>query len=668
MASDALQMMDQEPVDQEPPVLRIIPDCSLSEPAMLQLLDAIELRSQMGGMPAFFAQFVFSASDRFPSLLTQYPTMEDTEKILEFASRKVPITIHDKQVSGENVEKVVLVKIFREEDHESIQQALTPMNVGGGGGGATTRRGPTTLIILREWGIISMTTDKEAHLRDLATFTRDGFREATPEQTIELAEPQAVLMTPRFTGPGPKRFTAVGIWFVGKLYPPTNGSMRVGRGQLQSGARTVGLWPQPVSFAPLRGARLHSVLSMPGWRYDRTKECMVERSDEPAPAIRPTSPPRDGRRGGRGRGYGGQSNEIILSTAAERENFLLTSDRERFLLTENELASFHSVTIDQICPFATKWKMTGKDGFTCRINQGCHHPKRLDSITRYPCCISNTVPPTTFSIVVPPPPSESPTHLPPGKGKGTLRSASRTGLPGSSSSLPPSATAPSAPDPTPTNSATDSVAPEGPRPLLEEDPSSTVQPEADAREAGASSGDPAEARSSGAASQVSSDAQLDRAATFLENIGPLMDMGLASEEIAASEEPPIAASEEPPAGDLDSVSHMLSTAPVMVTDPTTALYVPLSATLRDILGHIDTALVALGRLAPTNVLLDPEIRSNIANLATPELGLQAASDYLARLRAECREANNKKRPLTRASAGASSDASRDASPAPPAKK
>jgi hypothetical protein len=139
-----------------------------------------------------------------------------------------------------------------------------------------------------------------------------------------------------------------------------------------------------------------------------------------------------------------------------------------------------------------------------------------------------------------------------------------------------------------------------------------------------------------------------------------MDMALASEEMAASEELATA--------DFDSVSLTLSTAPVMITDPTTAPYVPLSATLRDIFGHIDVALSALGRLVPTNVLLDPEIRSNIANLATPELCLQAASDYLTRLRAECREANNKKRPLARASAGASSDASRDASPAPPAKK
>ena len=37
---------------------------------MLQLLDTIELRAQMGGMPAYFAQFVFAESDRFPSLLT----------------------------------------------------------------------------------------------------------------------------------------------------------------------------------------------------------------------------------------------------------------------------------------------------------------------------------------------------------------------------------------------------------------------------------------------------------------------------------------------------------------------------------------------------------------------------------------------------------------------
>ena len=643
-------MMDQESaVDLEPPVLRIIPDCSLSEQAMLQLLDVIELRSQMGGMPAFFAQFVFSASDRFPSLLTQYPTMADTEKILEFSALKEPITIHDKQVSGEQVEKVVTFKIFREEDHDSIQQALAPVNTGGGAGVATTRRGPSTLLILREWGIISMTTDKEAHLRDLATFTRDGFRQATPDQVIELAEPQAVLMTPRVTGPGPKRFTAVGVWFVGKLYPPANGTMRVGRGQLQSGARTVGLSPQPVSFAPLRGARLHSALSMPGWRYDRAKECMVERTDESAPiAPRSTSPNRDGRRAGRGRGYGGQANEIILSTVVERDNLFREmssdADRELFLQTEKELASIHGVTIAQICPFATKFKMRGKLEFTCRINQGCHHPKRFDFITRFPCCISPTRPITTFSIAAP-----AVTTSLAGKGNGApaphLAAPAHAGPNGSSAPSSSSEALPSVSDPTLS---------------LAEEPLAVVQPETSALEAHASSAAPAEAPAPGAASQDTFDTRFERAATFLDNIEPLMRLERSTLEIAASE--------EPTSGDLDSVSQVLSSAPVMTTDSTTAPYVPLSATLGDVFGHIDVALVALGRLAPASVLLDPEIRSNLANLATPELRLQAASDYLTRLRAECREANSKKRPLTRASAGASSDASRDTSPAPPAKK
>ena len=653
-------MMDQEStVDLEPPVLRIIPDCSLSEQAMLQLLDVIELRSQMGGMPAFFAQFVFSASDRFPSLLTQYPTMADTEKILEFSALKEPLTIHDKQVTGEQVEKVVTVKIFREEDHDLIQQALAPVNTGGGAGVATTRRGPTTLLILREWGIISMTTDKEAHLRDLATFTRDGFRQATPDQVIELAEPQAVLMTPRVTGPGPKRFTAVGVWFVGKLHPPASGSMCVGRGQLQSGTRTVGLSPQPVSFAPLRGARLHSALSMPGWRYDRAKECMVERADESAPiAPRSTSPNRDGRRAGRGRGYGGQANEIILSTVVERDNFIREmssdADRERFLQTEKELASIHRVSIHQICPFATKFKMRGKDEFTCRIDQGCHHPQRFDFITRFPCCISPTRPITTFSITTPG-----------GKGKGGQRAdhpaTSDAGLNGSSAPSSSSEPSLSTSDPTLLTHAG------GPAPLmitqqspLAEAPLAVMQHETSALEAIASSGVPAEAPAPDATSRDAFDAQFERAAALLENIEPLMRMERATLETAASE--------EPATGDLDSVSQVLSNAPVMNTDPTTAPYIPLSATLGDVFGHIDVALVALGRLAPTSVLLDPEIRSNLANIATPELRLRAASDYLTRLRAECREANNKKRPLNHASAGASSDASRDASPAPPAKK
>jgi hypothetical protein len=107
----------------------------------------------------------------------------------------------------------------------------------------------------------------------------------------------------------------------------------------------------------------------------------------------------------------------------------------------------------------------------------------------------------------------------------------------------------------------------------------------------------------------------------------------------------------------------------MSTVSTSAPYAPLSATLGDVFGHIDVALKGLSRLAPTSVLLDPEIRANLANLvSTPELRLQAATDYLSRLRAECREANNKKRPHARTPAGTSSEASRDTSPAPPAKK
>jgi hypothetical protein len=171
----------------------------------------------------------------------------------------------------------------------------------------------------------------------------------------------------------------------------------------------------------------------------------------------------------------------------------------------------------------------------------------------------------------------------------------------------------------------------------------------------ASSGAPAEAPTS----QAAFEARFEQTATRLESLGPLMQMERDRLEAAASE--------EPTAGDVDSVSQVLPTAQAMSTEPTPAPNAPLSATLGDVFGHIDVALKGLRRLAPTSVLLDPEIRSNIANLATPELRLQAATDYLARLRAECREANNKKRPHTRTPAGTSSEASRDTSPAPPAK-
>ena len=647
---------------------------------MLQLLDALELRADMGGMPAFFAQFVFAASDRVPSLLTQYPTMEDTSKILSFAARQESLTVQDTQVTGEHVTKQVLIQVFREEDQEAIQQALAPATTSSAlGRGGTARRGPTTLLILREWGIISMTADKEKHLAELAIATRDGFRIATPDQNIELAEPLAVLMTPRATGTGPKRITAVGIWFAGKLTPPANGLMRVGRGFFQSGARTVDLSPHPASFAPLRGARQHSALSMPGWRYDRAKECMVTRLDDtgrephnPGPSSTSLGQSPPNRAGGRGaqvaRGYGtSRARDVILPTHIERENFLREStmgtDGELFLAQEQEFAHAYGVPIDQVCPWAVKYKVRGKLDYICRITQGCYHPDR-EEIARFPCCIAHSRPitNTTFSITVPGPTVTTPLM---GKGKGALAphlaSSDRTGLNGSSAPSSSSEALPSAPDPTlPAHAGGCTPPTTTQQPPLAEVPLTAVQPETSTLEAGASSGTPAEVPTPGSASQAAFDAQFERAAALLENIGPLMQMERASLETAASE--------EPATGDLDSVSQVLSNAPVMTTEPTTAPYVPLSATLGDVFGHIDVALVALGRLAPASVLLDPEIRSNLANLATPELRLQAASDYLTRLRAECREANSKKRPLTRASAGASSDASRDTSPAPPAKK
>ena len=678
MASDESSAMeDTAPVmDQEPPVLRIIPNSSLSEPAMLQLLDTIELRAQMGGMPAFFAQFVFAESDRFPSLLTQYPTMEDTNKILVFAALQEALEIQDTQVSGEKVTKQVLFQVFREEDQEAIQRALAPASTSVGRGGAPRR--PSTLLIIREWGIISMTTDKEKHLAELATCTRDGFRLATPDQTIELAEPLAILMTPRVTGSGPKRITAVGVWFVGKLNPPANGLMRVGRGFFQSGVRTVDLSPHPISFAPLRGARQHSALSMPGWRYDREKECMVTRTaagfvdlDAPGHASPGrSSPDHTGQRGGRAaRGLGSsRSREVILQTGIERANFLLEStmgtNGERFLAQEKEFARECGVPIDQICPFAVKYKLQGKLDYTCRITKGCAHPDR-GGIARFPCSIDHSRPltETTFSIAG--------TVTTPlfGKGKGapelhpaTFARAGPSGSPAPSpSSEPPSVLSPTvpapAPDPTVPAHARGSASSPMQSPALAEE----MLAETNSLETVASSGAPAEAPMSNATSQAAFEARFEQTATRLETLGPLMQMERDRLEAAASE--------EPPPGDVDSASQVPPTAQAMSTVSTSAPYAPLSATLGDVFGHIDVALKGLRRLAPTSVLLDPEIRANLANLvSTPELRLQAATDYLSRLRAECREANNKKRPHARTPAGTSSEASRDTSPAPPAKK
>jgi hypothetical protein len=379
-----------------------------------------------------------------------------------------------------------------------------------------------------------------------------------------------------------------------------------------------------------------------------------------------SSPDHTGQRGGRvARGLGSsRSREVILQTGIERANFLLEStmgtNGERFLAQEQEFAREFGVPIDQICPFAVKYKLQGKLDYTCRITKGCAHPDR-GGIARFPCAIAHSRPltQTTFSITG--------TVTTPlfGKGKGAPAphpAASARAGPSGSSAPSPSSEPPSVPDPTLPAHARGSTPPMSTQPpTLAEDPLAMVQPEMNTLETGASSGAPAETPMSNATSQAAFEAGFEQAAARLESLGPLMQMERDRLEAAASE--------EPTAGDVDSVSQVLPTAQAMSTEPTPAPYAPLSATLGDVFGHIDVALKGLRRLAPTSVLLDPEIRANLANLvSTPELRLQAATDYLSRLRAECREANNKKRPHARTPAGTSSEASRDTSPAPPAKK
>jgi hypothetical protein len=90
-----------------------------------------------------------------------------------------------------------------------------------------------------------------------------------------------------------------------------------------------------------------------------------------------------------------RSREVILQTGIERANFLLEStmgtNGERFLAQEQEFAREFGVPIDQICPFAVKYKLQGKLDYTCRITKGCAHPDR-GGIARFPCSIDHSRP------------------------------------------------------------------------------------------------------------------------------------------------------------------------------------------------------------------------------------------------------------------------------------
>ena len=379
-------------MEEELTVLRVVPDASLAEAALLAALAALELTAGVTEDASEFAQFVYSEADCWPSLLVGYGTAAAADVMITASQGMEPVVVRDEDRSRAIVEKRVTLCILREGD-PLLEKALLPPDR------AAKPRAATTLIILREWGMISFRASKERHLGEIAVKAAEGLALATG-QKVELAQPLAQEMRPRArTGAASKRVSALGIWLQGKLAPPTDGLMYAGRGQSQ----TEVVWTmERLSFAPKPGSRMHATLSMPGWSFDRRTGQMVSAEARAARAAAggasgSAAPPRGFGFGAGGSGAGGgvlrdgdrtaKAHEILPMNLEETRMLDAMSfpDKTGFIAVQTTLMGEHSVYAARICCFAVKYKATGKVDFACRPGKGCMHPQRGDGSGLLPC-------------------------------------------------------------------------------------------------------------------------------------------------------------------------------------------------------------------------------------------------------------------------------------------
>ena len=126
-------------------VLRVVPDTSLAEDALLTGLELLERRAGVeagSGEEAEFAQTRMCADWRWPTLITHYPSAATMVAIR--AAAHEPVRVKDQNVAGELVDKEVrLTVVVLGSTGDDAALAAIAAGYGGGSGGLS--RGPTPL-------------------------------------------------------------------------------------------------------------------------------------------------------------------------------------------------------------------------------------------------------------------------------------------------------------------------------------------------------------------------------------------------------------------------------------------------------------------------------------------------------------------------------------------
>ena len=136
-------------------VLRIVPDMSLAEDALLTGLEILEARAGNGG--GEFAQTRMHPDWCWPTLLTHYSVAAHAHAVM--AAAATAVTVKDQNVAGQVVDKVVkltVVVMGTGEDEAALMK--TAAGSTGGAGGTGGYRDPTSLMIVREWGSLPVRT------------------------------------------------------------------------------------------------------------------------------------------------------------------------------------------------------------------------------------------------------------------------------------------------------------------------------------------------------------------------------------------------------------------------------------------------------------------------------------------------------------------------------
>lgn len=383
----------------EQPVVRFIPDQSLTEEALTaaveQVEDCVTKELQLADTPAGeFLQVVVLEGLGWNTALAEYKGDTSVFVPALLAVRRHLVSVMDPDRDNKLVSKAVQVDVVLYGDEQSSPVVLRRATGPGGPTGAAPAPERSTLLLQRHWGFISTHPEtRKQHLIALATLAAEGWCKVSDGQTIELVNPgEPALEWPARLKPGSSkpsrpRTTTLAIYFKGTLTPPI--AMQAGWGTLHpDGSRSVALSVKPngeplkLSFAPQSGGRGVVDLSAPGWRASKERDAMVRVEDFAAVARRSMKAP---------------SRAQTLPSLADWRSTTLSKlpgpDQERFLMSEAKLSTSHGGR--PVCPLFVHHDLSGSLSPACRVGGGCMLPSRpgFDPAVCYvPCMIGPPLP------------------------------------------------------------------------------------------------------------------------------------------------------------------------------------------------------------------------------------------------------------------------------------